>query len=192
MSIMTNDKRSNKWAFLIYEESTPSNYRDILEQMHIPYILSPWHNQDIERSTGEIKKSHKHGALFFDSLKSYSQISELLQQHLNTPSHIEIIMSPKGMFDYFIHASNPDKTPYDVNDIESGCGFDLNKFLLNQGQSEVFSNIIDMIEDQDFIEFQDLVMYARQHHLSYLDLIIQRTYFFAKYLDSRRHASNHK
>ncbi len=192
MSIMTNDKRSNKWAFLIYEESTPSNYRDILEQMHIPYILSPWHNQDIERSTGEIKKSHKHGALFFDSLKSYSQISELLQQHLNTPSHIEIIMSPKGMFDYFIHASNPDKTPYDVNDIESGCGFDLNKFLLNQGQSEVFSNIIDMIEDQDFIEFQDLVMYARQHHLSYLDLIIQRTYFFAKYLDSRRHTSNHK
>lgn len=101
-------------------------------------------------------------------------------------------MSPKGMFDYFVHASNPDKTPYDVDDIESGCGFDLNKFLLDQGQSEVFSNIIDMIEDQDFIEFQDLVMYARQHHLSYLDLIIQRTYFFAKYLDSRRHTSNHK
>ncbi|COP71818.1 replication protein [Streptococcus pneumoniae] len=101
-------------------------------------------------------------------------------------------MSPKGMFDYFIHASNSDKTPYDINNIESGCGFDLNQFLLDQGQSEVFNNIIDMIEDQDFIEFQDLVMYARQHHLSYLNLIIQRTYFFAKYLDSRRHASNHK
>lgn len=56
-------------GFLIYEESTPSNYQDILEQMHIPYILSPWHNQDIDQSTGLIKKSHKHGALFFDSLK---------------------------------------------------------------------------------------------------------------------------
>ncbi|WP_424556230.1 hypothetical protein [Staphylococcus epidermidis] len=56
----------------------------------------------------------------------------------------------------------------------------------------MFNNIIDMIEDQNFIEFQDLVMYARQHHLSYLNLIIQRNYFFAKYLDSRRHASNHK
>ena len=192
MSMMTKDKRSNKWAFLIYEESTPSNYQDILEQMHIPYILSPWHNQDIDQSTGLIKKSHKHGALFFDSLKSYSQVSELLQQHLNTPRHIEIIMSPKGMFDYFIHASNSDKTLYDINDIESGCGFDLNQFLLDQGQSEVFNNIIDMIENHNFIEFQDLVMYARQHHPSYLNLIIQRTYFFAKYLDSRRHASNHK
>ena len=192
MSMMTKDKRSNKWAFLIYEESTPSNYQDILEQMHIPYILSPWHNQDIDQSTGLIKKSHKHGALFFDSLKSYSQVSELLQQHLNTPRHIEIIMSPKGMFDYFIHASNSDKTLYDINDIESGCGFDLNQFLLDQGQSEVFNNIIDMIENHNFIEFQDLVMYARQHHTSYLNLIIKRTYFFAKYLDSRRHTFNHK
>ena len=192
MSMMTKDKRSNKLAFLIYEESTPSNYQDILEQMHIPYILSPWHNQDIDQSTGLIKKSHKHGALFFDSLKSYSQVSELLQQHLNTPRHIEIIMSNKGMFDYFIHASNSDKTLYDINDIESGCGFDLNQFLLDQGQSEVFNNIIDMIENHNFIEFQDLVMYARQHHPSYLNLIIQRTYFFAKYLDSRRHTFNHK
>jgi hypothetical protein len=192
MSMMTKDKRSNKLGFLIYEESTPSNYQDILEQMHIPYILSPWHNQDIDQSTGLIKKSHKHGALFFDSLKSYSQVSELLQQHLNTPRHIEIIMSPKGMFDYFIHASNSDKTLYDINDIESGCGFDLNQFLLDQGQSEVFNNIIDMIENHNFIEFQDLVMYARQHHPSYLNLIIQRTYFFAKYLDSRRHTFNHK
>ncbi|WP_425326482.1 Rep family protein, partial [Staphylococcus argensis] len=55
MSMMTKDKRSNKWAFLIYEESTPSNYQDILEQMHIPYILSPWHNKDIDQSTGLIK-----------------------------------------------------------------------------------------------------------------------------------------
>ena len=190
--MMNKNKRSNKWAFLIYEESTPSNYQDILEQMHIPYILSPWHNQDIDHSTGLIKKSHKHGALFFDSLKSYSQVSELLQHYLNAPSHIEVIMSPKGMFDYFIHASNSDKTPYNIEDIESGCGFDLNQFLLDQGQFEVFNNIIDMIEEQDFIEFQCLVMYARQHHPSYLNLIIQRTYFFAKYLDSRRHASNHK
>ncbi|MFI8628636.1 Rep family protein, partial [Staphylococcus capitis] len=30
---MKKDKRSSKWAFLIYEESTPSNYQDILEQM---------------------------------------------------------------------------------------------------------------------------------------------------------------
>lgn len=190
MFIMVKDKRSNKWAFLIYEESAPTNYRDILEHMHIPYILSPWHDQDVDQLTGEIKKSHKHGALFFDSLKSYSQVSELIQHQLKAPNHIEIIMSPKGMFDYFIHASNPDKTPYDINDIESGCGFDLNQFLLEQNQSQIFNDIIDMIEEQNLTEFQSLVISARQHYPTFLNLIIQRSYFFAKYLDSRRHNSD--
>ncbi|MEB6046476.1 replication protein [Staphylococcus pseudoxylosus] len=187
---MAKDKRSNKWAFLIYEESAPANYRDILESMHIPYILSPWHNQDVDQLTGEIKKSHKHGALFFDSLKSYSQVSELIQYQLNGPNHIEIIMSPKGMFDYFIHASNPDKIPYDINDIESGCGFDLNQFLLEQNQSQIFNDIIDMIEEQNLTEFQSLVISTRKHYPRFLNLVIQRSYFFAKYLDSRRHKSN--
>lgn len=190
MFIMVKDKRSNKWAFLIYEESAPTNYRDILEHMHIPYILSPWHDQDVDQLTGEIKKSHKHGALFFDSLKSYSQVSELIQHQLKAPNHIEIIMSPKGMFDYFIHASNPDKTPYDINDIESGCGFDLNQFLLEQNQSQIFNDIIDMIEEQNLTEFQSLVISARQHYPTFLNLIIQRSYFFAKYLDSQYHNSD--
>jgi hypothetical protein len=40
-----------------------------LNKMHIPYILSPWHNQDIDYSTGSIKSRINMGALFFDSLK---------------------------------------------------------------------------------------------------------------------------
>lgn len=103
------DKRSNKWAFLLYKDSAPENYLDVLEGMHIPYILSPWHDKDVNKKTGEVKKPHRHGALFFDSLKSYKQVSSLLKEKLNTPEHVEIVMSPKGLYDYFIHAENPDK-----------------------------------------------------------------------------------
>ena len=35
---MPKDKRSNKWAFLIYQESAPENYLDVLEEMHIPFV----------------------------------------------------------------------------------------------------------------------------------------------------------
>lgn len=85
------------------------NYLDILEDMHIPFVLSPWHDKDVNKETGEFKKAHKHGALYFDSLKSYSQVSELVTKYLNTPAHVEVIMSPKGMYDYFTHAENPEK-----------------------------------------------------------------------------------
>lgn len=181
------DKRSNKWAFLIYEESTPNNYFEILEAIHVPFILSPWHDKDINKKTGELKKSHKHGALFFDSLKSYTQVSELLTEKINSPAHVEIVMSPKGMYDYFTHAENPDKTPYNLKDIECGSGFELEKFLIEQNSSEFLNEVIDIIEEKDFTEFEDLVRYARKNHSLLLSLIIDKTYFFSKFLDSRRY-----
>ena len=184
---MKKDKRSNKWTFLIYKESAPENYLEILEELHIPFILSPWHDKDINKETGEFKKAHKHGVLFFESLKSYTQVSELLTEKLNTPSHVEIVMSPKGMYDYFIHAENPDKTLYNIEEIESGCGFELDKFLIEHNSGLFLETVIDVITENDFTEFEDLVRYARFNDNSLLGLIIERTYFFTKFLDSRRH-----
>lgn len=184
---MTKEQRSNKWTFLIYEESASENYLDVLEDIHVPFVLSPWHNKDVNKETGEVKKSHKHGAFYFSSLKSYSQVSELIKDKLNGPAHVEPVMSPKGMYDYFVHADNPDKTPYDINDIESGCGFELDKFLVQQNSDDFTTKVIDTIEENDITEFGELVWYARDNNSALLGLIIERTYFFARYLDSRRH-----
>lgn len=184
---MAKEKRSNKWAFLLYQDSAPENYIDILEQLHIPFVLSPWHDKDVNKETGEFKKAHKHGAFFFDSLKSYSQVSELLTEKLNAPAHVEPVMSPKGMYDYFTHAENPDKTLYNIEDIESGCGFELDQFLLEQDSNQYLETVIDAITDNDLTEFEDLVHFARHNDTMLLGLILKRTYFFTKFLDSRRH-----
>lgn len=189
---MAKEKRSNKWAFLIYKDSTPSNYLDILESLHIPFVLSPWHDKDINKETGEFKKSHKHGALYFESLKSYSQVSALIKNKLNGPAHVEPIMSPKGMYDYFTHAENLEKTQYDINNIESGCGFELDKFLISNNNDEFLSSVVDIIEEYDFTEFNNLVKYARDESPMLLSIIMDKTYFFAKYIDSRRHSGRQK
>ncbi|MBK0028821.1 replication protein [Lactococcus sp. S47] len=184
---MAKEKRSNKWAFLIYQESAPENYLEVLEDLHIPFVLSPWHDKDVNKQTGEFKKSHKHGALFFDSLKSYTQLSELLTEKLNSPAHVEIVMSPKGMYDYFTHAENPDKTLYDINQIESGCGFELEKFLIEQASDTFLNEVIDLIEENEITEFEELVRFARKNNYLLLSLVIDKTFFFSKFLDSRRH-----
>ena len=184
--------RSNKWTFLLYQESAPENYLEILEEMHVPFVLSPCHDKDVNKETGEFKKAHRHGALYFDSLKSYTQVSDLLTKNLNTPAHVEPVMSPKGMYDYFTHAQNPEKTLYDINDIESGCGFELDKFLISNNNDEFLSMVIDVIEEYNFTEFNALVIYARKENKQLLGLIMDKTYFFAKYLDSRSHDKSRK
>ena len=187
---MAKEQRSTTWTFLFYEESAPKDYLNILEDLHIPFILSPWHDKDVNRQTGEFKKSHKHGAFFFDSLKSYKQVSELIKDKLNGPAHVEVVMSPTGLLDYYTHAENSDKTPYNIEDIEVGCGFDLDKFLMEMNSSDFIHEVVDIIEENDFTEFEELVWYARANNTNLLGLIIERTYFFAKYLDSRRHNPN--
>ena len=185
-------ERRYSWSKINVRINTPENYLDILEEMHIPFILSPWHDKDVNKATGEFKKAHKHGVLFFESLKSYTQVSELLTEKLHAPSHVEVVMSPKGMYDYFIHAENPDKTLYNIDEIESDCGFELEKFLITNNNEQFLSTVIDIIEEHNFTEFNNLVRYARVENSLLLNLIIDKTYFFAKYLDSRRHSSHKK
>mgnify|MGYP001643854033 FL=1 len=114
-------------------------------------------------------------------------MSELIKDKLNGPAHVEPVISPKGMYDYFTHAENPDKTLYDIKDIESGCGFNLDQFLVQHNSDDFMTEVIDTIEQNDFTEFEELIWYARDNNTALLGLIIERTYFFARYLDSRRH-----
>ncbi|MDA3775707.1 replication protein [Streptococcus thermophilus] len=185
---MAKEQRSNKWTFIFYQESAPKDYLAVLDDIKVPYVLSPWHDRDIDRKTGELKKSHKHGAFFFDSLKSYSQVSELITTKLNGPSHVEVVMSPTGLYSYFTHAENDDKTQYNIEDIESGCGFNLDKFIVDNSTDDFINDVIDVIEDNDFTEFEELVWYAREYDTELLKLIFNKTFFFSKFLDSRRHS----
>lgn len=71
--------------------------------------------------------------------------------------------------------------------IQSGCGFDLDKFLSEQDDSQLWNEAIDVVEQNNFTEFEELVTYARKNKSLLLKLIVNKTYFFAKLLDSRRY-----
>ena len=140
----------------------------------------------VNKTTGEFKKAHKHGALFFESLKSYSQVSDLLSEKLNTPAHVEVVMSPKGMYDYFIHAENPDKTHYNIEEIESGCGFELDKFL-TENNPDFLKQIYEVMRDSGLREFADFTDLIAQKHPDLLLYVFEKSYFFKIYLDSKRY-----
>ncbi|MQB70027.1 replication protein [Limosilactobacillus reuteri] len=181
-----NNLRSSKWTFLIYKDSTPSNYLEILNNIHVPYMLSPWHDKDIDDKTGKLKKAHRHGVLYFETLKSQSQVIALLQP-LNGPEYIEIVHSTVGIYDYFTHAETPSKEPYNIDDIEYGCGFDLSGFLAAQNPVGQINEILTIIDSEKISEFKDLVKIIQQEDTNLLKLLVSQTYFFTKYIDSVRY-----
>ena len=173
------------------KRSGNTRFARLLEELHVPFVLSPWHDKDVNRSTGEFKKAHKHGAFFFDSLKSYSQVSKLISDKLNGPAHVQVVMSPKGLYDYFTHAENPEKSPYNIEEIEFGSGFELDKFLIENGPDPL-PIMYTIMRDSGLKEFADFTDYIAENYPDLLFYVFDKTYFFKTYLDSKRYTNEEK
>ena len=61
-------KRSYYFATVIYPDSCPADFVDIIESWHVPCFVSPLHDQD--KYGDELKEAHRHVLLMFDSLKT--------------------------------------------------------------------------------------------------------------------------
>lgn len=157
------ETRSKSWTFVLYEDSAPENWRMLLDEHHIQWAESPWHDRDVN-ATGEQKKKHKHIALSFGSLKSYEQVKEITDScHAPIPQRCHDL---RGLIRYMAHLDNPEKAQYDVSEIIGHGGMDI-KELLRPSSSERYSLIADMIrwcKENSIDEYQDLMDYALVAH----------------------------
>lgn len=182
------DQRTRNWTFVLYEDSAPENWRDILDEEHIEWIESPWHDKDVN-ANGEPKKKHKHILLMFGGVKSYEQVKEItdkLGQPIPQRTH-----NAKAMVRYMAHMDNPEKAQYSPSDIIPHGGVDLAE-LLRPSCSERYSLIremIDYIRSSGITEFQDLVDYASSERFDdwFPLLCDSSSYFIGQYIKSQRH-----
>lgn len=179
--------RALSWNVIVYPESAPTDWRDVLDSEHIRWIESPLHDKDTN-PTGELKKAHWHVLLLFDSQKSLEQVKALTER-LNAPQP-QICKSAKGSVRYMIHMDNPEKYQYDKSDIIAHGGADANEYFAPTS-SEIESLIIEM---EDFIvkygvqEYMDLVYYSRQYRSDWHNALMQKSYTIERFIKSLRHA----
>lgn len=182
------DGRTRNWSVVVYPESAPENWREILDDLHIEWVESPLHEFDTNE-TGEIKKAHWHLLLMFGGLKSYEQVCEVIE-----PFHCPIpqrCLSAKGAVRYMAHLDNPEKYQYSVSDIKAHGGVDLAE-LLRPSSSERYTLIREMCEyirNENITEFQDLMDFAMSEHFdSWFPLLCDNSaYVVGQYIKSQRH-----
>lgn len=156
-------ERTRNWTFLVYPESMPEDFFSILSDFHIPAIVSPLHDSDIN-ADGELKKPHYHVMFAFDGPKSFDQIMRIVQP-LGV-SHIEIVHDFNAMARYFAHIDNPEKARYRITDYKVFGGINLEE-ALRPGKDQVrqyISEMMDYIINYRIFEFCDLMNFARQTH----------------------------
>lgn len=175
------DERTRNWTFVVYPESAPENWREIISELRIPWIESPLHDKDVNPD-GEIKKPHWHVMMMFPSNKSYDQIREITMK-LRSPNPQKIV-NEKGMVRYFAHMDNPEKYQYSKNDIVAHCSADLSQ-LLEVTKTERYTLIREMIK---FVR-ENNITFVRKKKDSFCCPSQSCFIFFDKCLDSTHYYS---
>lgn len=182
------ESRTRNWTCVVYPDSAPENWIDILTDLHIEFVVSPLHDQD-KNADGELKKPHWHVMLMFGGVKSYDQVKEITDM-INCPRP-ERCHNAKAMVRYMAHLDNPDKAQYKVGDIRAYGGVDLQE-LLRPSSSERYTLIkemIDYVREENIIELQDLIDYAiKERFDDWFPLLCDNcTYVINQYIKSIRH-----
>lgn len=187
----STDNRFRNGVFLVYPDSAPENWIEILRLQHVPFIVSPLHDKDEDLSEfdGDLclvsKKAHWHVMITCDGNKPLKYFCDL-STSVNGSKTAWKVQNLRSMLRYFCHLDNPEKYQYSVNDVRCYCGasydqaFDLTGFELLQ----TIKKIIRYAGQHKITSFQELVRHLMvDHEDDWLKVVCtQCTLFFASYM----------
>lgn len=183
-----NVKQTKKryWAFVLYPESAPADWREQIAMTGLQGEISPLHDKDIN-PTGEPKKPHYHVILAYGNPTTYSNVKSLTDR-LCQPIPIPLD-SIQGMHRYLTHQDNPEKYQYDSREIVPFGGFNIMDFVeLSQAEKlQLKMAVMQMIRELDIQEYADLLeILADSQMLAELDIAMCNTMLYRGYIESRR------
>lgn len=184
---MSSDLKKRNWTFIVYPESAPSNWRDILDEEHIQWIESPLHDKDVNPD-GEPKKSHWHVLVLFDGPVTVKPVNELAER-LNTPIP-KSVASARGLVRYMIHLDNPEKYQYSKSEIIGHGGVEVEAYfeMTASNRIDLLKDISAYVMDNNICNFVDLVKYAIENNDDWFTIIADKnTLYLNKLIDAQWH-----
>lgn len=181
-------QKGRHWAFVMYPESMPEDWKDIIINSGLQCAISPLHNKDVNPD-GEIKKEHYHVIVSYDNGTTTKNNVEEFCKLLNATIPIKL-ESVRGMYRYHLHLDNPEKYQYDDRDRTLINGFDSNAVneLTRTEVNKLIREILTFVIDNDILEYSDLLkILIESDELVMLDVATHNTMLFDSFIRSRRH-----
>lgn len=187
---MAKNVKKRNWAFVIYPDSLPDGWLDILIQTGLPIAISPLHDKDLD-PTGSPKKPHYHVICCYSGPTSYNVVKSLTDSlHAPIPQPLEQV---RGYFRYLTHKDNPEKAQYLDSDIRYLNGFNILDYA-ELTKSEVDSirvSLCELIRHEDIKEYCDFINFLLDNSMTAeFSIASTSTIFFDRYISSRRHAGD--
>lgn len=177
-------RRVRSWATVVYPESAPENWMEILGEKCIPVMISPLHDFDLN-PTGEAKKPHYHVLFNFEGKKSYDQVMEFVS--LIAGVGLEPVGSTRGYARYLCHLDNPEKAQYRPQDVKCYGGADYMSIIgLAIDKYVAIGEMMDFCDSNGIRSYASLMRYARDQRMDWFRILCDcGTMVIKEYLKSR-------
>lgn len=186
--------RVRNFATVVYPESAPDNWQEILAEQFIPSFISPLHDKDIN-PTGEPKKAHYHVMLMFEGKKSKEQVQEIF--NMIGGVGCEVVNSIRGYARYLCHLDNPEKHQYAIDDVRALCGSDYSGTIgLAIDKYKAIREMIAFCNEFNIYSYSDLLEYCSIERMDWFRVLcdngtlVMREYLKSKDWTSKVRANN--
>lgn len=180
------EDKNRHWTFLVYPESAPNNWKELLQETGCQIAISPLHDKD-ENPDKELKKPHYHILICFPGPTTFKKVNSLCSS-LNSPIP-KRVLSIIGIYRYFTHLDNPEKYQYNEEDIIVLNGFDIKEYngLTTSQTLAIKKALQQLIIEKHLTEYSDFMDYIIEHlGNDFYQVASNNTLFFDRYLSSRR------
>ena len=162
--------KSRAFTGLVYPDSAPNNWQDILRDSLGMWLISPLHEPDPveDLETGAIKtlKPHYHVMYFHGAPITPKAGRSIFESWtwIVTPHKAEFFQvgSVRNLSRYFVHLDQPEKQhwaekPEEVLTCLNGFPLDLERELTRKDKREMKKQTFAFIQDRSITEFSELV-----------------------------------
>lgn len=185
---MSKDKsisRARNFATVVYPESAPADWIDILSRQFIPALVSPLHDLD-KNPTGEDKKAHYHVILMYDAPHTNDQARDIFS--LIGGVGLERVNSIRGYARYLCHLDNPEKQQYDQGAVRCLCGADYAALIgLASDKYKALTEMSQFCDEYDVFSFYTLCKYASAFRTDWYRILCDNgAVYMREFLQSRK------
>lgn len=161
--------RTRNYASVVYPESAPENWQEILSGLKVPAFISPLHDKDLN-PTGETKKPHYHVMLVFEGVKTQDQAKEIFSKISGVGC--EAVQSLRGYARYLCHLDNPEKAQYSTEDVRALCGADyVGAIGLVTDKYKAIGEMIDFCVESGITSYSTLLIYCRNERYDWFRVL---------------------
>lgn len=178
--------RTRNYATVVYPESAPKNWMEIVSDLKVETLISPLHDKDIN-PTGEPKKPHYHVMIMWDSVKTQKQAKEVFETFGGVGC--ETINSLRGMARYLCHQDNLEKYQYSQDDVIAYGGADYWGLVgLVIDKHKAIREMIEFSIENQIVEYCDLMEYCMLNNEGWFRVLCDNgSVAMQNYLRSKRH-----